>query len=143
MPDNKHILVTGGAGFIGSHLVERLLAEGKKVVVLDDCSTGSLDNLKSVASHPALQIIQSKVSQCQELAKIVGQSESIYHLAAAVGVELVVSSPIHVLETNLHETEVILRAAATQGVPLLLTSTSEVYGKSQKPAFTEEDDLLI
>ncbi|MDB6124840.1 MAG: NAD-dependent epimerase/dehydratase [Pedosphaera sp.] len=143
MSDNKHILVTGGAGFIGSHLAERLLSEGKSVVVLDDCSTGSVANLKNVAEHPGLRIIQSKVSQCEQLAEIVGRSESIYHLAAAVGVELVVSSPIHVLETNLHETEVILRAAATQGIPLLLTSTSEVYGKSQKPAFTEDDDLLI
>jgi UDP-glucose 4-epimerase len=143
MPDKKHVLVTGGAGFIGSHLTERLLAGGKAVAIMDDCSTGRLENLKTVASHPKLRIIQSKVSRCPDLAKIVQSSESIYHLAAAVGVELVVNSPIHVLETNLHETEVLLAAAAHGNVPVLLASTSEVYGKSQKPAFTEEDDLLI
>jgi UDP-glucose 4-epimerase len=143
MSTKPYVLVTGGAGFIGSHLVERLLTAGKAVTVIDDCSTGSLENLKAVAAHPDLRIMRSKVSQCRELAGIVGGAESIYHLAAAVGVELVVNSPIHVLETNLHETEVLLRAAADAGVPLLLASTSEVYGKSQKAAFTEEDDLLI
>src|SRR4051812_27441587 len=143
MPIKPYILVTGGAGFIGSHLVERLLASGKAVTVIDDCSTGNLENLKAVAGHPDLRIVRSKVSQCADLPRIVGGAESIYHLAAAVGVELVVNSPIHVLETNLHETEVLLRAAADKGVPLLLASTSEVYGKSQKAAFTEEDDLLI
>ena len=143
MPDSKHVLVTGGAGFIGSHLVERLLADGKTVVVIDDLSTGRLENLAAVAKHPRLRVIESKVSACGELAGIVESAESIYHLAAAVGVELVVKSPIHALETNLHETEVILAAAALNQVPFLLASTSEVYGKSQKPAFTEEDDLLI
>ena len=139
----KHVLVTGGAGFIGSHLVERLLADGKAVTVIDDCSTGSLDNLRAVKTHPRLRVIQSKISACPELAKCVAEAESIYHLAAAVGVELVVTSPIHVLETNLRETEVLLKAAAAYGVPVLLTSTSEVYGKSQKDGFAEEDDLLI
>jgi UDP-glucose 4-epimerase len=140
---SRATVVTGGAGFIGSHLVERLLGEGKRVVVIDDLSTGSLDNLKSVADHPGLRIIEAKVSGCTELAQIVSGAESVYHLAAGVGVELVVNSPIHVLQTNLHETEVLLQAAAEHRVPVLLTSTSEVYGKSQKPAFGEEDDLLI
>lgn len=139
----KHILITGGAGFIGSHLVERLLADGKSVVVVDDLSTGSLDNLCAVASHPKLRVIQSKISACAELPALVAGAESVYHLAAAVGVELVVKSPIHVLETNLHETEVLFDAAAPPRTPILLASTSEVYGKSQKPAFSEEDDLLI
>jgi UDP-glucose 4-epimerase len=123
--------------------VERLLADGKSVVVIDDLSTGRLENLAAVAKHPRLRVVQSKVSQCAELAALVNSAESIYHLAAAVGVELVVKSPINALETNLHETEVILAAAAEEKVPFLLVSTSEVYGKSQKPAFTEEDDLLI
>lgn len=143
MPDKKHIVVTGGAGFIGSHLVERLLGDGKAVVVIDDLSTGRLENLAAVAKHPRLRVLQSKVSECAELVAIIEGAESIYHLAAAVGVELVVKSPIHVLETNLHETEVLLAAAAAKNVPFLLASTSEVYGKSQKPAFTEDDDLLI
>jgi UDP-glucose 4-epimerase len=136
-------LVTGGAGFIGSHLVERMLRDGKSVVVLDDLSTGNLQNLSAVRTHPHLRFLHAKISRCRELAEVVGRAETIYHLAAAVGVELVVNSPIHVLETNLHETEVLLRAAAPHRVPVLLTSTSEVYGKSQKPAFSEEDDLLI
>jgi UDP-glucose 4-epimerase len=143
MQHARHILVTGGAGFIGSHLVERFLAEGKAVVVVDDLSTGSLDNLRAVQSHPQFRFIESKVSGCAELPALVAQAESVYHLAAAVGVELVVNSPIHVLQTNLRETEVLLAAAALHRVPVLLTSTSEVYGKSQKPAFGEEDDLLI
>ena len=138
-----HVLITGGAGFIGSHLAERLLADGKSVVVLDDLSTGSRDNLRHVLGHPHFRFIESRISACAELAELVAGAESIYHLAAAVGVELVVNSPIRVLETNLHETEVLLKAAAPHRVPLLLTSTSEVYGKSQKPAFGEEDDLLI
>jgi len=135
--------VTGGAGFIGSHLVERLLADGKSVAVIDDLSTGNLANLREVRGHPRLRVIESRVSACRELAQLAGEAESIYHLAAAVGVELVVRSPIHVLQTNLHETEVLLQAAAAEGVPVLLTSTSEVYGKSQKEGFAEEDDLLI
>src|SRR5438128_1916409 len=96
----KHILVTGGAGFIGSHLVERLLAEGKSVVVIDDCSTGSLENLQSVQKNSRLKIIVCQVSRCAELGKLAAEAESIYHLAAAVGVELVLQSPIRTLQTN-------------------------------------------
>jgi len=87
---SSHVLVTGGAGFIGSHLVERLLAEGRQVVVLDDLSTGSLENLGAVRDHPGLEVVVAKISQCGELAKWVAGAESIYHLAAAVGVDLVV-----------------------------------------------------
>ena len=140
---SNSILVTGGAGFIGSHLVERLLKEGKSVAVIDDLSTGSKENLASVGTHPNLRFYPSRISDCAELPKLVAGAQAIYHLAAAVGVELVVNSPIHVLQTNLRETEVLLDTAAERGVPVLLTSTSEVYGKSQKPAFDEEDDLLI
>jgi UDP-glucose 4-epimerase len=135
--------VTGGAGFIGSHLVERLLKEGKAVAVIDDLSTGSLDNLRAVSGHRGLRVVQERISTCSQLAQLVEAAESIYHLAAAVGVELVVNAPIHVIHTNLHETEVLLKAAAAYGTPVLLSSTSEVYGKSREPAFAEEDDLLI
>jgi len=99
--------------------------------------------LGTVASHPKLRIFKAKVSECAELPELVARAASIYHLAAAVGVELVMKSPIHALETNLHETEVLLKVAAQHRVPLLLTSSSEVYGKSEKPAFCEDDDLLI
>jgi UDP-glucose 4-epimerase len=137
------VLVTGGAGFIGSHLVERLLSDGKAVVVIDDFSTGSPENLKEVREHPRLRVFPFKISNCAELGRLMAKAESIYHLAAAVGVELVVKSPIHVLETNLRETEVLLQAAAGSKVPVLVASPSEVYGKSQRDAFGEEDDLLI
>ena len=140
---SSHILVTGGAGFIGSHLVERLLADGQTVVVIDDLSTGSLENLRAVKSHPRLRVIQSKISACRELPKLAANAEFIFHLAATVGVELVVKSALSVLESSFHETQILLRAATTRRTPLLLTSTSEVYGKSLKPAFGEDDDLLI
>jgi len=119
------------------------LADGKSVVVIDDCSTGSLENLAGVLGNPSLRMIQSKVSKCPELEALVKTSESIYHLAAAVGVDLVLKSRIETIKTNLHETECLLEAAGKVGVPFLLASTSEVYGKSAKPAFSEEDDLLI
>ena len=141
--DTSSILVTGGAGFIGSHLVERLLADGHAVTVIDDLSTGRMANLAAVQNHPNLKLIVAKISQCADLRDIVANSQSIYHLAAAVGVELVMKSGLRTIQTNLHETEVILDAASASKVPLLLTSTSEVYGKSQQEAFSEEDDLLI
>src|SRR4051794_27346110 len=142
-PPSSFLLVTGGAGFIGSHLVERLLADGNAVVVIDDFSTGSAENLRAVAGNPKLRVIESKISACNELPELAAGAKAIYHLAAAVGVELVVKSPIHTLETNLHETEVLLKAAAANRTAVLLASTSEVYGKSEKPVFSEEDDLLI
>ena len=143
MTPDQHILVTGGAGFIGAHLVERLLAEGNSVVVVDDLSTGSRENLGAVETHPRLRVIEAKISTCAELPELVAQAKSIFHLAAAVGVDLVVKSPIHVLATNQHETEVLLAVAAKHRIPTLVASTSEVYGKSEKVAFSEEDDLLI
>ena len=143
MKDSKHILVTGGAGFIGSHLVERLLNDGKSVVVIDDLSTGNLENLAAAKTHPQLRFIPSKISNCVELPALAANAEFIFHLAATVGVDLVVKSALHVLEASFKETQILLRAAAQAATPLLLTSTSEVYGKSAKPEFSEDDDLLI
>ena len=143
MSATSNILVTGGAGFIGSHLVERLLAGGHAVTVLDDLSTGRLENLAAVRAHPDLTLLHSKVSQCRDLGERIARFQSIYHLAAAVGVELVMTSGLRSIQTNLRETEVILEAASARGVPILLASTSEVYGKSRQEAFSEEDDLLI
>lgn len=143
MSTTTHNLITGGAGFIGSHLTERLLADGGRVTVIDDLSTGSLDNLKAALANPRFRFIQAKVSECAELTRLVAEAKQIFHLAAAVGVELVVKSPVRVIETNLHETEVLLDAATVNRTPVLLASTSEVYGKSAKDVFAEEDDLLI
>lgn len=137
------ILVTGGAGFIGSHLVERLLRDGHGVVVIDDFSTGSVQNLRAVKTNPRLKIIQSKISECKALPRLAEKSAFVFHLAATVGVDLVVKSALHVLESNFRETEALLRAAVEGGTPVLLTSTSEVYGKSAKSEFGEDDDLLI
>jgi UDP-glucose 4-epimerase len=139
----EHVLITGGAGFIGSHLTERFLAKGCSVTVIDDCSTGSLENLAEAKKNPKLEIVQSSVSDCMDLPILCSRANYIYHLAAAVGVELVVHSPIRTIETNLTETEVVLYAAASSQKPILIASTSEVYGKSSKPAFSEQDDLLI
>jgi nucleoside-diphosphate-sugar epimerase len=138
-----HTLITGGAGFIGSHIADRLLKEGKQVVVIDDLSTGSSGNLSQAMGHPKFTFIRSKISGCPDLRGLLERAEAVYHLAAGVGVDLVVKSPIRVLQNNLHETEVLLNACAGLKVPFLLTSSSEVYGKSQKPVFSEEDDLLI
>ena len=99
-PESRTFLVTGGAGFIGSHLVERLLNDGKSIVVIDDFSTGSLENLHAVKKNPRLKIIRSKISDCKELPELVEKAEFIFHLAATVGVELVVKSALHVLETS-------------------------------------------
>ena len=143
MKNEKPILVTGGAGFIGAHLVERLLKDGKSVVVIDDFSTGSLMNLSVVKKNPRLKIIRSKISTYKQLPKLAAQAEFIFHLAATVGVELVVKSALHVLESSFNETQILLRAAAKNSSPVLFTSTSEVYGKSAKPEFSEDDDLLI
>jgi UDP-glucose 4-epimerase len=123
--------------------VERLLGEGKTVVVIDDLSTGSRENLRAVAAHRNLRFIQSKISAYAELPALAAEAEFVFHLAATVGVELVVKSALHVLEASFHETQILLRAAAKSSTPLLLASTSEVYGKSAKPEFSEADDLLI
>ena len=141
--DTRRVMVTGGAGFIGSHLVERLLAAGERVLVVDDVSTGAWANLAGVTAHPALERIESTVSGWSGLEEAVAGAKAVFHLAAAVGVELVVSAPRRTIQTNLRETEAVLDAASVARTPVAFTSTSEVYGKSDKPWFSEEDDLLI
>ena len=141
--ESGYVLVTGGAGFIGSHLVERLLREGERVVVIDDLSTGDLGNLQLCSGSPALEIVSGRVSSVPDLPRLASGAKYIFHLAASVGVELVIKSPIHTIENNLRETEAILAAAVPAKTPLLLASTSEVYGKSSKEEFSEDDDLLI
>lgn len=143
MPSDTTVIVTGGAGFIGSHLVERLLSEGNRVRIIDDLSTGRLENLHLCQDDPRLDVVISTVSACSDLQKLVREASCAYHLAAAVGVDLVVQHPIRTIETNLNETEQLLKAASETSCRVLVASTSEVYGKSPKPAFAEDDDLLI
>src|SRR5262245_12581399 len=108
----KHTLVTGGAGFIGSHLVERLLADDRRVGVLGDLSTGTIENLAAVRTQPGLRFIQTRVSECPDLPDLASGADAIYHLAAAVGVELVLNEPVRTIQTNLQETAAILEAAS-------------------------------
>lgn len=134
-------LVTGGAGFIGSHLTERLLALGHEVVVLDDLSTGRRENLAAVESHPRLHPRTGSITDPVLLAEIVPGIDVIYHLAAAVGVKLVADDPVRTIETNIYPTEVLLRLAVQGKQRFFLASTSEVFGKNPKEKWTEEDDL--
>jgi UDP-glucose 4-epimerase len=143
MNQDPLVLVTGGAGFIGSHLVERLLTDGKHVVVIDDFSTGSKANLQHLAAHPRLRVLVARVSQCAELSSLAAGAECIYHLAATVGVERVLESPLRAIDTNLRETEVVFQAAAASRTRVLVASSSEVYGKSDQALLSEEEDLLI
>jgi len=137
-------LITGGAGFIGGHLAEALLAEKHSVVVIDDLSTGSTDNLAEIADNPKLEFIEADILEMDNLAEIAEGADMVFHLAAAVGVELVVHDPVRTIVTNVHGTERVLRAAIDAGgVKTLVASTSEVYGKSDKESFSETDDLLI
>jgi UDP-glucose 4-epimerase len=140
---DRKILITGGSGFIGSHLVDRLVTAGAIPTLIDDLSTGTAQNIRQHLDAGKITFIQSKVSDCPALAQLAEESDTIIHLAAAVGVDLVVRSPIRTIHTNLHETEAILEAASLAGTPLLIASTSEVYGRSTKDEFHESDDLLI
>ncbi len=136
-------LITGGSGFVGSHLAEALLARGDSVLVLDNLSTGSITNIAHLKKSPNFAYIIDDVMNRRVLAEAVDECDVIYHLAAAVGVRLVVESPVRTIETNLEGTQVVLEAAAKKRKKVLLASTSEVYGKSTKIPFSETDDLLI
>ena len=136
-------LVTGGAGFIGSHLVEKLLARGDEVVVLDDLSTGRKRNLAAVADHPKLTVRRGSITDPLAVTEATAGTEVIFHLAAAVGVRLVAEDPARTIETNIQPTETLLRAAAAGGQRFFLASTSEVYGKNPKSTWGEGDDLVF
>ena len=137
------VLVTGGAGFIGSHLAERLLALGHRVVVLDDLSTGRMRNIEPLLAHPSFQFVRASVTDELVMDRLASQAQIIVHLAAAVGVMLVVERPVHTIETNIAGTEIVLRTAHRHACRVLLASTSEVYGKGVKLPFNESDDVLI
>jgi UDP-glucose 4-epimerase len=136
-------LVTGGAGFIGSHLVEALLAQGRRVVVLDDLSTGSLANLHAVRHHPALQFVQDSINNESRLDELLDGADEVYHLAAVVGVRRVLEQPVQTVATNVEPVEAILRRLSARPKPLFFASTSEVYGKNPKSPLAEGDDLVF
>ncbi len=136
-------LITGGAGFIGSHLAEALLARGDEVFILDDLSTGSVENVRHLKSHPRFHYSFDTISNKQLLAELVDESEIVFHLAAAVGVRLIVESPVRTLETNVYGTQLVLDAASKKKKLVFTASTSEVYGKSDKVPFREDADLVL
>lgn len=136
-------LVTGGAGFIGSHLVGHLLEAGDKVTVLDNFSTGRASNLAQHHGDPRLRVIEGTVLDRATLALLVGQADRVFHLAAAVGVRLIVDEPLAGLRTNIHGTEYVLDACMDAGARLLITSTSEVYGKNTADRLSEDSDRIL
>ncbi len=136
------ILVTGGAGFIGSHLVQRLLEQGKTVFVVDDLSTGSLDNLADVRHHASLHLIIDSILNHPMMSDTVSQVEQVVHLAAAVGVRKIIESPVETITTNVRGTEIVLSCCHEHGTPLYLASTSEIYGKGGDRLDEEHDRIM-
>jgi UDP-glucose 4-epimerase len=138
-----HCLITGGAGFIGSHLAEELLRRGDTVHVLDDLSTGSIENIKGLKGRPGFAYTIESAMNSPIVAELVDEADVVYHLAAAVGVQLIVDSPVRTIETNVRCTEVVLAHANKKKKPVFLASTSEVYGKGAGVPFREDGDLLL
>ncbi len=138
-----HYLVTGGAGFIGSHLCDRLLAGGHAVHVIDDLSTGSLDNVEPLRSRPGFELTVDTIFDEAVLAAGMARCDAVFHLAAAVGVRLIVEEPVRTIETNVHGTELVLRHASRRRTPVMLASTSEVYGKGTLVPFGETSALVL
>jgi UDP-glucose 4-epimerase len=136
-------LITGGAGFIGSHLADHLLAADHRVLALDDLSTGSEDNVRHLRADKRFDLTYGSVLDADRLAPLVERCDGVFHLAAAVGVRLVIESPARTIETNVLGTAAVLEAAAAARKPVLLASSSEVYGKSAKVPFAEDDDLVF
>ncbi|HEY0982834.1 MULTISPECIES: NAD-dependent epimerase/dehydratase family protein [unclassified Schlesneria] len=139
----QRCLVTGGAGFIGSHLSERLLEKGYEVTILDDLSTGRRENLVSIENHPRLTIRTGSITDSVLLAEVMTNVDVIYHMAAAVGVKLVADDPVRTIQTNIYPTEELLRLAVQRKQRVFIASTSEVYGKNEKERWTEEDNLVF
>ncbi len=136
-------LVTGGAGFIGSHLTERLLKDGNKVAVIDNLSTGSLENIENCKNYTGFEFVAGDVRNAELIEPLVEQSDVIFHLAAAVGVRLIAEDPVHTIETNIGGTEIVLNIANKFGRKILIASSSEVYGKSEAVPFREDDDIVL
>src|SRR5579872_3945422 len=137
------VLITGGAGFIGSHLAEALLERGDEVFVLDDLSTGSIDNITHLKGTPGFHYTIDSVTNEPLLAEMLDRCDTVVHLAAAVGVKLIVEAPVRTIETNVHGTEVVLKHANKKKKLVVIASTSEVYGKSEDVPFREAADLVL
>lgn len=137
------ILITGGAGFIGSHLADALIARGDLVTVLDNLSTGRRENIAHLVKDARLQFVEGNILDTALVERLAKDIDCVYHLAAAVGVELVVKKPLDALTTNIHGTEIVLDAAAKYQKKILLASTSEIYGKNTKRGLTEDDDRIL
>jgi len=137
------VLITGGAGFIGSHLAEALLAAGHRVTIMDDLSTGRFENIAHLVGQPAFQFAIDSITNDMVLDRLTSECDMVFHLAAAVGVELIVRQPVHTIQTNVMGTEAVLRTAARYRARVLIASTSEVYGKGSRVPFSEEDDVLL
>jgi UDP-glucose 4-epimerase len=136
-------LITGGAGFIGSHLADELLGRGDDVHVLDDLSTGSIDNLRHLKGRPGFGYTIDSAANAPVVAELVDSADVVFHLAAAVGVQLIVESPVRTIETNVHCTEIVLAQASKKKKPVFIASTSEVYGKSAELPYREDGDLTL
>lgn len=139
----ENILVTGGAGFIGSHLCELLLEKGHQVVAIDNLSTGRLDNIQHLLQTPGFQFVRETITNSQVLDRLTSEADIVIHLAAVVGVKLIVDDPVNTIATNIMGTEAVLTTANRYGCKVMLASTSEVYGKGFKVPFNEEDDCVM
>ncbi len=136
-------LITGGAGFIGSHLSDALLGAGHQVTVLDNLSTGAMENIEHLKDRPGFRYVIDSVTNEPVLAELIDGADVVFHLAAAVGVKLIVEAPVHTIETNVHGTEVVLKHANKKKKLVVIASTSEVYGKSIDVPFREDADLVL
>jgi UDP-glucose 4-epimerase len=136
-------LITGGAGFIGSHLAESLLGDGHAVIVIDDLSTGCMENLRSFCAHPRFELVHDSILHERRMAELVGRADYIFHLAAVVGVARVLESPIRTIQNIVHGTDLVLQLASAQNKVVFVASTSEVYGKSSQLPFSEGGDMLL
>jgi UDP-glucose 4-epimerase len=136
-------LITGGAGFIGSHLAEALLARGDQVLILDNLSTGAIENIAHLKGGQGFEYFVDSIENEPLLAELIDRSDVVFHLAAAVGVKLIVEQPVHTIETNVHGTEVVLKHANKKKKLVVIASTSEVYGKSHDVPFREDSDLVM
>ncbi len=136
-------LITGGAGFIGSHLTEALLDQGDEVLILDNLSTGSIDNIAHLKGRPGFEYFIDTVTNEPLLAELIDRADVVFHFAAAVGVKLIVEQPVYTIETNVHGTEVVLKHANKKKKLVVIASTSEVYGKSEDVPFREDSDLVM